>query len=245
MLIKTTYFYSPPENFSRVKVFLDVEESHHLADVLRAISGDEFFVANGIGQLFRCKLEKIHSKGAVAEIIEEVESVNQPSIDLTLAIGILQSKNIETALDWSVQIGISAFAPIYMKYSQKKLGNETKFIDRLEKISLRAMKQSKRAFLPMIYNPIDFGDFLKNFGKNFDGIIYADPDGVPSVPKRMTIDGARICIIVGPEGGLSNIEKGELSEFDAVPLSLGNARLRAETAAVVAITKILVAAGNI
>lgn len=245
MLIETTYFYTPPNNFSSGKVFLDEEETHHLSDVLRAVSGDEFFVANGIGQLFRCRLDKVHSKGAVAEIVAEVQPTPQPSIDITLALGIVRQKEMELALDWAVQIGIFQFAPIAMKYSKHKLSSVSKYFERLEKVSMRAMKQSKRALLVPIFKPMGIDEFLKLYGNHYDGILFADADGVPSVPKRMTIAGEKIVIIIGPEGGLSTSEKAELSEYGAVPLSLGESRIRAETAAVVAITKLLVWSGNI
>ncbi len=245
MLIETTYFYAPTEDFSRGKVFLGNDEAHHLSDVLRAVSGDEFFVANGIGQLFRCRLDKVHSKGAVAEIIAEAQPVPQPSIDITLALGIVRPKEMELALDWAVQIGIFEFAPIAMKYSQHKLSSVSKYFERLEKVSLRAMKQSKRAWLVPIFEPLELGEFLKLYSNNYDGILFADADGVPSVPKRMTIEGEKILIIIGPEGGLSTAEKAELSEYGAVPLSLGEARIRAETAAVIAVTKLLLWSGNI
>ena len=245
MLIETTYFYSPPDSFSKGKVFLAEDEAHHLVDVIRARDGDEFFLTNGIGDLFRCRLIKKHRKGALAEIVEIMEPVQKPSVKICLGMSIIKPKLMELALDWSVQIGIDEFAPLITKYSQGEFYRNDNNFTRLEKIAVRAMKQSKRTWIPTIYPPMRLEKFLQQYGQNFDGIIYADYDGVPSPPKRMTQDDSNILALVGCEGGFSTAEKSELAEYDAVPVALGPARLRAETAAVIFTAKILVWTGNI
>ncbi len=244
MLKHTTYFFAPPEKFSHGKVYLDEDESHHLVNVLRAKSGDEFFVANGIGQLFRCRLEKDYHKGVVASIISEEEPIQRPSISICLAMGIIRQSLMELSFDWSVQLGISAFVPISFDYSQHKM-QSSKSNERLHKIAIKSMKQSKRAFLPEIIEPMSLVEFLKHYGKSYDGILFADIDGVLTPPKRMVHEHARVAILIGPEGGISMREKAELGEYGAVPLSLGSSRLRAETAAVVAVAKLLLWSGNI
>lgn len=244
MLKHTTYFYAPPENFSRGKVYLDEDESHHLIDVLRAKYGDEFFVANGVGQLFKCRLEKGNSKRATASIISEEQPIQCPSISIYLGMGIIKQSLMELSLDWSVQLGISAFVQILFDYSQREM-QSSKSGDRLLKIAIKSMKQSKRSFLPEIIEPLSLTDFLVRYGKTYDGILFADRDGISTPPKRMVQENARVAILIGPEGGISRREKAELGEYGAVPLSLGNSRLRSETAAVVAITKLLLWSGNI
>ena len=83
------------------------------------------------------------------------------------------------------------------------------------------------------------------YSENFDGILFADYNGVPTPPKRMIQDGCSLLILVGCEGGFSTAEKAELSEYGAVPISLGNSRLRTETAAVTAVAKLLIWSGNV
>ncbi len=247
MLIDTTYFYAPPGSFSKGKVFLEGDEVHHLVDVLRAKPGDVFIVTDGEGTVFRCRLEKVHKKGAVAEVLsrDDMSGVCQPGVRVCLALGVIRAGNMETALDWCVQLGLAEFVPILADFSQgEKKVNQQK-MERFKKIAVRAIKQAKRAILPKIHEACTVVDFLKQCGRKYDGILFADPDGVPSVPKRMTVDGSRICVFVGPEGGFSSAERAELSEYGAVPLSLGAFRLRTETAAVAALVKILVWSGNI
>ncbi|HDG68244.1 MAG TPA: 16S rRNA (uracil(1498)-N(3))-methyltransferase [candidate division Zixibacteria bacterium] len=245
MIIRTTYFYAPGEAFSREKVFLDSDEAHHLVNVLRAKEGDEFFVTNGMGELFRCRLTKYHKKGAVGEIVEKVQSEPEPSLNLTVGVGVIRSKKLETALDWLVQLGVSGFVPLLTDFAVKKFADPERYLERMQKIAIRAIKQSLRTYLPRIYPVMDFLEFLKRHGQDYDGIIYADPDGVPAPPRRMRQNRARIFAIVGCEGGLSSRERSELAEYDAVPLSLGVARLRTETAAVVLATKLFVWSGDI
>ncbi len=245
MVIRTTYFYAPGEAFSKEKVFLDEDETHHLVGVLRAREGDEFFVTNGMGELFRCRLIKYHKKGAVGEILEKVESEYEPQLRLTLAVGLIKPKNLELALDWTVQLGISEFVPLITDFVVRRYSDPQKHWDRLNKVAVRAIKQSLRTHLPVVHPIAEFMEFLKHNGQDYDGIIYADPEGLPTPPRRMRQPGARILAIVGCEGGLSNREKAELNQYDAVPVSLGPARLRTETASVVLTTKLFVWSGDI
>ena len=244
MIIKTTYFYAPPESFSKGKIFMSDDEAHHLSVVLRAKDGDEFFVTNGIGELFKCRLVKSHKKGVVAEVVEQLESIPKPTVELCLAMGIIKPKLMELALDWTVQLGISEFSPLETSYTMRELRQDSERFARLEKVALRAMKQSRRTWLPLVHPAMPIEQFLQKFAKNFDGLLYADPDGVPTPPKRMIQSDLKVLVIVGPEGGLSTAEKAELSEYGAVPISLGPARLRTETAAVAIAAKILLWSGN-
>ncbi len=244
MLITTTYFYAPPGNFSKGKVFLDGEEAHHLTRVLRAKVGDEFIVVNGIGDSFKCRLEKSHAKGAVGKVIEQIESVAQPKIKLSLCFGVVRPKQLEIALDWATQLGINEFVPLVTDFTIREIKSGTR-LERLQKIAIRAIKQSKRSWLPTISDVVELREFLNRRGKNFDGLIYADPDGLPSPPKRMIQPDGSVALFVGPEGGFSHAEKNELAEHNAVPLSLGPARLRAETAAVIGVAKIFAWTGDL
>lgn len=226
-------------------MFIEGDEAHHLLAVLRAKEGDVFFVTDGVGHLFRCRVEKVHPGGVVASVLAEVDPVPQPSVDICLAVGVLKSRGLETALDWATQLGIGGFAPLLADFSVKEMSAESNDFRRLHKVALRAMKQSKRAWLPQIYEPMPLHRLLQVHAKNFDWIIFADPDGVPAPPKRTLQPGTKLLVVVGPEGGLSSSERGELGEYGAVPIALGPARLRAETAAVVAVAKILAWSGNL
>lgn len=238
MVIKTTSFYAPRKNFRNKKVFLSEDEAHHLINVLRAKKGDEFFVTNGEGSVFRCKLEKSFDKGAVAQILEPVEPNPQPSVDITIGVGAIQVRKLEFIIDCAVQIGITGFVPLVCSFSQIQLSDEKKY--RFEKVAISAIKQCKRAWLPQILPPTEFHKFLQEYGTSFDGIVWADPDGVPSIPKRMVQEKTKLLALVGPEGGFSTIERQALMQYDAVPISLGPARLKTETASIVLITKILI-----
>jgi 16S rRNA (uracil1498-N3)-methyltransferase len=244
MFISTTYFYAPPEKFSKGKVFLDDEESHHITNVLRGKPGDNLVVSNGIGDTFKCRIEKTFKNCVVATVSDIIESRLKPNIDLTLGMGIVRPKQIETALDWSIQLGISAFMLLKTDFTIRDWSNNDK-LKRLEKVAIRSIKQCKRAWLPEIFPLIDLTEFLIKNGKNFEGIIYTDPSGLPAPPKRMIQSGSRIVVLVGPEGGFSRAEQTEFARHGAVPLSLGPARLRAETAAVTAVSKIFIWSGNI
>ena len=246
MLITTTYFYAPPNKFNIEKVVLSAEEAHHLGDVLRAKPGDEFFVIDGIGGLFKCHFDKIRSSGEiVASVLSEENALPKPSISICLALAVVRRKSLEIAVDWAVQLGISEFAPIVTDFVNYAPHINEKDLIRLKNIAIKAMKQSKRAWLPNIRETTELRDFLKRYGSSYNGILFADHDGVPAMPKRMTVPDANICVFIGPEGGFSVAEKAEFAEYGAVPFALGDARLRTETAAIAAITKVLAWSGNL
>ncbi len=239
MHIRTTYFYAPENNFFRDKVRLEGEESEHLALVLRGKPGDDFLVTDGVGNLFLARIESVRKNELIAEIIETKEDFTRTPLDICLALGSIRPKNAEIALDWCVQLGITAFVQVITEFTVRENTSTEKF-ERLEKVALRAMKQAKRTILPAIYETCTLTKFLAKHSSDFTGIIFADEQGLPSPPKRMTQEGERILLVIGCEGGFSANEHAELNEFGAVGMSLGNARLRTETAAVVALTKLLV-----
>lgn len=217
-------FYCP--NIS-TNLQLPDDEAKHVIKVLRMNRGDEFMAIDGLGGLYHCKISSISGKQCAFEIIDKEESAPlQPHTHIAIA----PTKNndrLEWFLEKACEIGISRITPILCEQSERKVIKR----DRFDRILISAMKQSKQLFLPQLDDLIKFPDFLNQFE---GGFIAHCEEGEKSQLQKIYKKGQNALILIGPEGDFSSneIELATKSGFKSV--SLGNSRLRTETAGIVA-----------
>ncbi len=205
-------------------------ESQHCARVLRKKEGDSLFITDGKGYFYRAKLLQANPKSCVVKIEEEME---QPKgWDYNLQIAFAPTKNLDR-MEWFVEkateIGIDTFSPLKCRYSERKNINAT----RLEKIMVSAMKQSQKSRLPQFENIIKFEEFIKQpfEGQKFIAHCY---DSIKTPITQICKRDTNTLILIGPEGDFSEEEIAKSIEHGFTPISLGDSRLRTETAALVA-----------
>ena len=205
-------------------------ESQHCARVLRKKEGDSLFITDGKGYFYRAKLLQANPKSCVVTIEEEME---QPKgWDYNLQIAFAPTKNLDR-MEWFVEkateIGIDTFSPLKCRYSERKNINAT----RLEKIMVSAMKQSQKSRLPQFENIIKFEEFIKQpfEGQKFIAHCY---DSIKTPITQICKRDTNTLILIGPEGDFSEEEIAKSIEHGFTPISLGESRLRTETAALVA-----------
>ncbi len=205
-------------------------ESQHCARVLRKKEGDSLFITDGKGYFYRAKLFQANPKSCVVTIEEEME---QPKgWDYNLQIAFAPTKNLDR-MEWFVEkateIGIDTFSPLKCRYSERKNINAT----RLEKIMVSAMKQSQKSRLPQFENIIKFEEFIKQpfEGQKFIAHCY---DSIKTPITQICKRDTNTLILIGPEGDFSEEEIAKSIEHGFTPISLGDSRLRTETAALVA-----------
>lgn len=205
-------------------------ESQHCARVLRKKEGDSLFITDGKGYFYRAKLLQANPKSCVVTIEEEI---TQPKgWDYNLQIAFAPTKNLDR-MEWFVEkateIGIDTFSPLKCRYSERKNINTT----RLEKIMVSAMKQSQKSRLPQFEEIINFDEFIKQpfNGQKFIAHCY---DSVKTSLTQICKRDTNTLILIGPEGDFSEEEVAKSIEHGFTPISLGNSRLRTETAALVA-----------
>ena len=205
-------------------------ESQHCARVLRKKEGDSLFITDGKGYFYRAKLLQANPKSCVVTIEEEME---QPKgWDYNLQIAFAPTKNLDR-MEWFVEkateIGIDTFSPLKCRYSERKNINAT----RLEKIMVSAMKQSQKSRLPQFENIIKFEEFIKQpfEGQKFIAHCY---DSIKTPLTQICKRDTNTLILIGPEGDFSEEEIAKSIEHGFTPISLGDSRLRTETAALVA-----------
>jgi 16S rRNA (uracil1498-N3)-methyltransferase len=220
------FYISPVEGNASV---LSEEESWHCTKVLRLKEGDEINLTDGRGNIHRGQLTRIHHKGCLVEITG-TRPVAPDSWQTHIAMA--PTKNIdrfEWFLEKATEIGIGEVTPLFCEHSER----ETVKLPRLEKVLVSAMKQSLKAWLPRLNEPVKFRDFItRDFrGQKFMG--YCET-GNESALTRLYLAGNDAVILIGPEGDFSKTEVEQACAYGFIPVSLGKSRLRTETAGIVA-----------
>ena len=209
---------------------LNEEESKHCIRVLRLTQGDRLFLVDGIGQFCEALIENPHPRGCQLKVIGRQVEYGLRNYELSIAVA--PTKNIdrfEWFLEKATEIGIDHVVPLVCRYSERK---EIK-VDRLEKVMVSAMKQSLKAYLPELANLQKFSEFIKKpfEGNRFIAHCYEEE----KILFRDAIKkGENVLILIGPEGDFSHEEIRQAINEGFIPVSLGDSRLRTETAALVA-----------
>ena len=210
---------------------LSEEESAHCVKVLRLGVGDTVSVTDGNGTLCHCHIVDAHHKHCTVQIDERVRDFGRHSFHLHLAVAPTKnSARMEWLMEKVVEMGIDRFTPIVCQHSERSVLKR----ERLEKIAVSALKQSQKAFKPIIDAPTPLADLMR---QPFDGEKYiAYCNGEIRVPLRdVYTAGADALILIGPEGDFSDDEVEEALKSGFKPVTLGQYRLRTETAALTAV----------
>lgn len=208
---------------------LPEEESVHCVRVLRLGDGAEIELIDGKGYFYRARIVQAHPKHCQVEILEKIADQAAPCLAF---IAVAPTKNVDR-IEWFVEkateVGIGGFAFLNSRYSERK----NLKLERIEKIVVSAMKQSMKANMPAIQ---DLTDFKKMVHQPFDGqkfICHCNPGEKPLL-NSVCLSGTPVLVLIGPEGDFSPEEVEMALENGFKPVSLGDTRLRTETAAFVA-----------
>ena len=221
------------------QVFLDQEESIHCVRVLRHRVGDEITVVDGLGTMMKCRLIDDSPKAAGAEVLESIEGWAGHPYSLTMAVCPTKNNDrFEWFVEKATEVGVDVISPIIGERSERKVFKT----ERSRKIALSAMKQSLKAKLPLIEEPLSVRDFIIKADSGLKLICYcfegeAERKSIEDVLKGVT-EGADITVMIGPEGDFSPEEASLAVENGFIPVHLGPSRLRTETAAVTAATAV-------
>lgn len=212
------------------KALLPESESHHMTRVLRMKTGDEVFVTDGKGRIYQGKIENAHNKASVIGDLIEIRNTQKRHYRIAMAVApTKQIDRIEFFLEKSIELGLDHFYPIVTFNSERRKINH----DRLTKIGISAMKQSLKAELPHIADLQNLKSFLESqtdfSGQKFIAHCHSEIAQTP-IKDCFKINGD-YQFLIGPEGDFS-IEEVEMAKsFGYLPISLGQQRMRTETAA--------------
>jgi 16S rRNA (uracil1498-N3)-methyltransferase len=216
---------------------LDHDESGHCIKVLRHRCSDEISVIDGCGTLYRCRITSDNHKGVEAMILDSVENWGGHPYRLHLAVCPTKNNDrYEWFAEKACEIGFDVLSPVIGEHSERRVLKTA----RVEKILVSAAKQSLKAAVPVVNEPVSVKEFIQSTADScaLKLIAYCfEDENVPRRSIKEVLDGYQgsdIIVMIGPEGDFSLEEAQMALEAGFIPVHLGASRLRTETAAVTA-----------
>lgn len=229
-------FYTPEIEAHHSSFLLSEEESKHAVRVMRLQANDIIHLIDGRGGLYKTEIIEPHPKRTSLKVLEVTQEFGKTSYEVHIAVA--PTKNIdriEWFLEKATEIGVHEFTPVICARSERK---EVK-VERLEKVAISAAKQSLKAYIPKINPAITFNKFISSIEKlDINKGIAHCVDAEKKFINTSFLKGEKYLILIGPEGDFSDIEITQALEAGFIPLSLGEARLRTETAALAAVLEV-------
>lgn len=231
------YFYVHPSDVlpDRQVLILKNDEAHHCIKVLRKKAGDEFYAIDGLGHEYEVQLTAATKNTVECSIQRTQTRPRELSYAITLAQSTITKDHFEWIIEKATELGVAEIIPLRSQRSLMEPGLNR--IQRWQKIVLSAAKQSRRSVIPTISNIQSFDRLL---GSTYDiKIIFHEKSDRPAVTyltslRSRSVQSILICI--GPEGGFTDEEILAASDAGFEVISLGSRRLRAETAAITAMS---------
>ena len=227
--MKTTKHTFFCQSISELK--LSEEESHHAIRVLRLKMGDLITIIDGVGTTVVGKITELNKKSLHYEI---VNSRFEAPFNTEIHIAIAPTKSndrYEFFLEKVTELGISSITPLLCSNSERKNIK----LDRFEKIVMSAIKQSGNLHLPKVHELTKFSDFISNINQDITYFIaHCEEDQLKQELKDKLKGVKKVCILIGPEGDFTAEEINLAKTNSITPVSLGQSRLRTETAGIIA-----------
>lgn len=216
-------------------MILPEDEARHARAVLRAEPGEEIVVVDGEGGWYRVEIDDIDSNQGVGTIQERREEVGEPEINVTVALGVLKKRSrFETFVEKAVELGVRRIVPLRARHSE----TDTVRTDRLRKVMIAALKQCRRSRLPTLTEPQSLDALLQEPNCECRLLCHDQANAGP-ILHAVSDTVNEVLALIGPEGGFSSSEVETALAAGCTPVSLGNRRLRAETAGLATLNAIL------
>ncbi|WP_199119635.1 16S rRNA (uracil(1498)-N(3))-methyltransferase [Pedobacter sp. ASV28] len=222
-------FYTPDIN-SKIYT-LNEEESNHCSKVLRLKVNDLVYLIDGVGGFYTAEIILITKKAVELRVTNKQTGYGKRNHYLHLAIA--PTKNIdrfEWFLEKATEIGIDEITPIICDRSERKLVKE----ERLERVITSAVKQSLTAYHPKLNRAISYSDFVKSEFEGYRLIAHCIDDEHKQFIDQLIVPFQNYLVLIGPEGDFSPKEIDLALQNGYKPVTLGNTRLRTETAGLAA-----------
>ena len=230
------HFFAAPECVSDGKIYIEGADVNHIKNVLRMKAGDELCINDGAGCEYLCEIIRISENEIVCGIKSTGETNTEPPVKYYLFQGLPKADKLEMVIQKSVELGVYEIIPVktkrsIVKYDAKK---EKAKLERWNKISEAAAKQSRRGVIPEVKAVMSFKEALE-YAKALDiNLIpyenFKSMDETRAVYEKIK-PGMKAGIFIGPEGGFEQAEVAAACEAGAHQISLGSRILRTETAA--------------
>ncbi len=228
------YYYTPKQYISSSSLTIVDDEAKHLARVLRKQQGEEIYVTDGCGNLYKTKISSLNKQLIECSITEKDQNLNEPRVKINLDQSLVKNPDrLEFSIEKAVELGVSE---IHIIVTENVVNRTTNKTERWQSIALSAMKQSQRCVLPEVFEPVNFAEVVNNT-KGELKLIADEKDILGRISiKDIKPEYSSIDLFIGPEGGFSPGE-AELAVSNGFKvLDLGPRKYRSETAAIFAIS---------
>jgi len=205
-------------------------ESKHIVRVLRKNEGDLLYITNGNGFLFSAKISIASDKKCIVNIIDSVKKAKPWHYNLHIAIAPTKNNDrFEWFLEKATEVGIDEITPIICDRSERKVLK----LERMQKIIESAAKQSLKYHFPKLNEPSKFEDFINSHSSGKLFIAHCENLKKDSLQSQCKTED-KITILIGPEGDFTPIEIKKATAKNYQAITLGESRLRTETAGIIA-----------
>jgi 16S rRNA (uracil1498-N3)-methyltransferase len=221
-------FYLP--GISGSEITLDETESKHVVRVLRLGKGDSIFCTDGTGGFYSALITDANPKKCRLSIIESSQHAGEKKYYSHIAIAPTKNNDrLEWFLEKATEIGVDEISLLLCENSERR----TVKTDRMEKVLISAMKQSVKAYLPKLNEPVSFNEFIAGSNADQKFIAHCRENNLPHM-KSFVQKEKSVLALIGPEGDFSISEVENAIKYGFAAISLGDSRLRTETAGIVA-----------
>lgn len=236
------YYYTEKKNIfpEQNLLIIDNFEFNHISKVLRKRAGDLITLTDGELGIYECKIDGIGKEKITCTILNKKFDIFESKVNVHLFLCSLRSnERFEFAIEKAVELGVKSITPVFSERVINKSGFSSNKVKRINQIILSAMSQSQRCFKPVLHPEETFSEMVSKTNEEENKLAmyeFADENDTLTTFK----ENENICLLTGPEGGFSDTEVSKLKETNWKVLSLGPRKLRAETAVITALSKILI-----
>jgi len=234
MKINLTRSFVDQEFSLHKKLILENSSSHHLIKVLRKKEGDQIVLFDGKGNSCLGVISKIHRSEVQLEIIEVFQKSLRSGIEINLGQSLIKNDPFNLTIQKATELGVTSFHPLITERSELKIKMTRNRNLRWNLIARGACEQCGENWLPIIEDPIKLDKWAANVESKIKILLYPNSDNKISDFKYKD----SVSLAIGPEGDFSNYEVDSLTEKGFIPVSIGKRILRAETAAISAISSV-------
>lgn len=240
--------YYPVSEIEDNSISIVGEKARYLISVIRCKKGDELTIFDGKGTCFRTRIEKAGRKEVVARVIETFSSDTESPLHIILIQGLIKGEKMDFVVQRTTELGVKEIIPAITERCQVR---GTKKLDRWRKIAEEASRQSGRSAIPVIYEPVDLRSIFTAYisQEKLNGFIFYKEGGKSlsqaMQQNRIHNESSPVQIFIGPEGGFAREEIALAREKGLSVVSFGKRILRAETAAIAAVTLVQFLLGDL
>ena len=232
-------FHVPTIAAAGERIALEGDELHHAVRVVRVRAGEPVELFDGRGNAVRGVVEELDRDAAIIRVEAPVPS-RESRLAIELAMAIINLDKFELVLQKATELGARSVIPLETERVEVRAERYRGKAERWNKIVLEAVKQCGRSTIPTVEAPAPFADVVAR-----DGVkVFCDADATPDAGSRLA-EAERLTLFIGPEGGWSDGEIALARDRECIFKRLGPRRLRAETAAIVAVTIAAARTGDI